>query len=117
MFIAAAWPIVGIFTGDPEVARHAVACLRTVSVGFMTFGFGMTLASALNGAGDTWTPTWINIGCFWCFEIPLAYVLAIPLGWGPLGVYVRDHRRVRRCTPACWCWSSSAAGSGRRAEV
>jgi len=70
------------------VARHAVACLRTVSLGFITFGFGMTLASALNGAGDTWTPTWINVGCFWCFEIPLAYVLAIPLGWGPLGVYV-----------------------------
>ena len=88
VFIAAAWPIVGIFTGDPEVARHAVACLRTVSVGFITFGFGMTLASALNGAGDTWTPTWINVGCFWCFEIPLAYLLAIPLGWGPLGVYV-----------------------------
>jgi putative MATE family efflux protein len=88
LFIAAAWPIVAIFTSDPEVARHAVACLRTVSLGFITFGFGMTLASALNGAGDTWTPTWINVGCFWCFEIPLAYVLAIPLGWGPLGVYV-----------------------------
>ena len=87
LFVLAAWPIVGIFTNDPEVARHAVACLRTVSVGFMTFGFGMTLSSALNGAGDTWTPTWINIGCFWCFEIPLAYVLAIPIGWGPLGVY------------------------------
>jgi putative MATE family efflux protein len=87
VFIAAAWPIVGLFTTDPDVARHAVACLRTVSLGFMTFGFGMTLASALNGAGDTWTPTWINIGCFWSFEIPLAYVLAVTLGWGPPGVY------------------------------
>ena len=106
MFIAAAWPIVGIFTSDPEVARHAVACLRTVSVGFMIFGFGMTLSSALNGAGDTWTPTWINIGCFWCFEIPLAYVLAIPLGWGPVGVYAAitigvlgARRRVRARVP------------------
>ncbi len=87
VFIAAAWPIVGIFTTDPEVGRHAVACLRTVSLGFMTFGVGMTLSSALNGAGDTWTPTWINIGCFLGLEIPLAYLLAIPFSWGPAGVY------------------------------
>ena len=87
IFIAAAHPIVGFFTTDPEVARHALACLRTVSVGFMAFGFGMTLTSALNGAGDTWTPTWINLALFWCFEIPLAYVLARPLGVGPVGVY------------------------------
>ncbi|MGE0360965.1 MAG: MATE family efflux transporter [Vicinamibacterales bacterium] len=87
VFIAAAHPIVAIFTTDMEVARHAVACLRTVSLGFILFGLGMTLSSALNGAGDTWTPTWINIGCFWGVEIPLAYALAVPLGWGPLGVY------------------------------
>jgi Na+-driven multidrug efflux pump len=87
IFIAGAWPIVGFFTSEPDVARHAVNCLRTVSVAFMAFGFGMTLSSALNGAGDTWTPTWINLGAFWCFEIPLAYVLALPIGWGPSGVY------------------------------
>lgn len=88
MFFALATPIVGLFTADPAVAGHAVACLRTVSIGFVTFGFGMTLSAALNGAGDTWTPTWINLGCFWCLEIPLAYVLARPLGWGPMGVFV-----------------------------
>ncbi len=88
VFVAAAEPIVGVFTTDPDVARHAVACLRTVSVGFLFYGFGMTLSSALNGAGDTWMPTWINIGCFWCFELPLAWLLAVPLGWGPTGVYV-----------------------------
>jgi Na+-driven multidrug efflux pump len=87
IFIVAARPIVGFFTDDAEVAMHAIACLRTVSVAFMAFGFGMTLTSALNGAGDTWTPTWINLGSFWCFEIPLAYVLARTLGVGPVGVY------------------------------
>ncbi len=86
-FFALAWPIVGIFTTDPEVARHAVACLRTVGFGFVLFGLGMTLSSALNGAGDTWTPTWINLGAFWCFEIPLAYYLARVAGWGSEGVY------------------------------
>jgi putative MATE family efflux protein len=87
VFMILARPIVSVFTTDPEVAQHAVECLRTVSVAFMSFGFGMTLTSALNGAGDTWTPTWINLGLFWCFEIPLAYVLARPLGVGPIGVY------------------------------
>jgi putative MATE family efflux protein len=87
LFVAGAWPIVGVFTTDAEVARHAVTCLRSVSVAFVAFGFGMTLTSALNGAGDTWTPTWINLACFWSLEIPLAYVLARPLGWGPMGVY------------------------------
>ena len=70
--MAAAGPIVGFFTSDPEVARHGVACLRTLSFGFILFGLGMTLSSALNGAGETWMPTWIDIGRFWCFEIPLA---------------------------------------------
>jgi putative MATE family efflux protein len=88
VFIAGAWPIVGVFTTEADVAQYAVTCLRTVSLAFMTFGFGMTLTSALNGAGDTWTPTWINLACFWCLEIPLAYGLALPLGWGPMGVYV-----------------------------
>ncbi len=53
----------------------------------MAFGFGMTLTSALNGAGDTWTPTWINLVAFWSVEIPLAYTLAITLELGPIGVY------------------------------
>jgi putative MATE family efflux protein len=87
VFYALAYPVVAIFTADPEVTAHAVECLRTVGIGFALFAVGMTLSSALNGAGDTWTPTWINLGCFWCFEIPLAFVLARPLGWGPQGVY------------------------------
>jgi Na+-driven multidrug efflux pump len=45
------------------------------------------LTQAFNGAGDTWTPTWINFACFWVWQIPLAWWLAIGLGWGPRGVY------------------------------
>ncbi len=87
-FVVAAPSIVGIYTDDPAIARHAVYCLRIVSLGFVFYAYGMVLTQSFNGAGDTWTPTWINLGCFWLWEIPLAGVLAIYLGLGPPGVYL-----------------------------
>ena len=53
----------------------------------MLYAWGMATVQGLNGAGDTRTPTWINLGCFWLFQVPLAYALAIPLGGGEAGVY------------------------------
>lgn len=87
VFLALAPQIVSIFTSDPAVAPHAVACLRIVSLGFVFFAYGLVLTQAFNGAGDPWTPTWLNFGCFWLWQIPLAYLLAVYLGWGPSGVY------------------------------
>ena len=86
-FVIFAERMVSIFTRDPDVARYAAACLRTSSYGFLFYAYGMVLTNALNGAGDTWTPTWINLGCFWCWELPLAYVLANYAGMGPYGVF------------------------------
>jgi putative MATE family efflux protein len=86
-FILFAESIAGIFTRDTAVLSYATSCLRTVSFGFLFYAYGMVLTNALNGAGDTWTPTWINLGCFWCWEIPLAYVLANYAGLGPRGVF------------------------------
>ncbi|MES2359032.1 MAG: MATE family efflux transporter [Gemmatimonadota bacterium] len=88
LFVIAATPIVGIFTGDPLVASYAVDCLRTVSYGFLLYAGGMVLTQAFNGAGDTWTPTVLNLLVFWIFEIPLAYVLAKTLNMGPHGVFL-----------------------------
>jgi len=87
MFAIFTQPIVGIYTSDPAIAAHAIACLRIVSLGFVFYAFGMVLTQSFNGAGDTWTPTLINIGCFWMWEIPLAWLLALKLGFGPAGVY------------------------------
>jgi putative MATE family efflux protein len=87
VFVAFAPWVVAIYTSDPEVAAHAVACLRIVSLGFVFYAFGMVLTQSFNGAGDTWTPTWINLGCFWCFELPAAYFMALRLGLGPKGVF------------------------------
>jgi Na+-driven multidrug efflux pump len=88
VFIAFAPAIVAIYTSDAEVARHAVSCLRIVASGYVFYAYGMVLTQSFNGAGDTWTPTWINFGCFWLWEIPLAWFLALQLGFGPPGVYI-----------------------------
>jgi putative MATE family efflux protein len=86
-FAVFAHPIVGIFTHDPAVVPFGVGCLRIVSLGFPFYAYGMVLTQSFNGAGDTWTPTVLNLLVFWLWEIPLAFILAGPLGWGPTGVF------------------------------
>jgi putative MATE family efflux protein len=88
LFVVFAPYIVTVFTSDPAVTGYAVACLRTVAIGFPFYAYGMVLTSAFNGAGDTWTPTWINLLVFWLWEIPIAYALAIAFDMGPAGVFV-----------------------------
>jgi putative MATE family efflux protein len=87
VFILAAGPIIGAFTADAETALLGAKCLRIVSAGFIFYAFGMVLEQAFNGAGDTTTPTLINLGCFWVVELPLAWWLANPLGFGPFGAF------------------------------
>ncbi|MEO6235917.1 MAG: MATE family efflux transporter [Vicinamibacterales bacterium] len=87
VFLGAAPLITSFFTTDPLVQPHAVRCLRIVSLGFVFYAYGMVLTSAFNGAGDTWTPTVINLFVFWLFEIPLAWFLAHRGGFGPTGVF------------------------------
>src|ERR687897_614198 len=79
--------ITRLFTSDPAVQPFAIGCLRTVSLGFVFYAAGMVLTSAFNGAGDTWTPTLINVGVFWLFEIPLAWWLATHTPLGARGVF------------------------------
>jgi len=88
LFFLAARPIAGLFTNDPEVLPFAIDCLRTVSLGFLFYAVGMVLTQSFNGAGDTWTPTLINLGVFWLWEIPLAWWLAVHAGFGPRGVFL-----------------------------
>ena len=87
VFVALAPQIVSIYTTDPAIVPGAIACLRIVSLGFPLFAYGMVLTQAFNGAGDAWTPTWINVACFWAWQMPLAYALALSHGQGPSGVY------------------------------
>jgi len=87
LFLIGAPQIARLFADDAEVQQFAVSCLRTVSLGFLFYAAGMVLTAAFNGAGDTWTPTLINLGVFWLFEIPLAWWLATQTPLGPRGVF------------------------------
>jgi putative MATE family efflux protein len=88
VFLAGAPFITSLFTTDPLVQPYAIGCLRTVSLGFIFYACGMVLTSAFNGAGDTWTPTVINLFVFWLFEIPFAWFLAHRGGFGARGVFI-----------------------------
>ncbi|MBC7931688.1 MAG: MATE family efflux transporter, partial [Rubrivivax sp.] len=87
-FVVFAGQIVGVFTQDPAVYAYGVDCLRIVAAGFLFYAYGMVITQSFNGAGDTWTPTIINLFVFWLWELPLAYVLAFTFGFGPRGVFL-----------------------------
>lgn len=88
VFIFLPEPVVGLFSRDPEVLRAGSACLRIISYGYIAYAYGMVVVQAFNGAGDTVTPTLINLGCYWIFQIPLAYVLAVNWGMEDHGVFL-----------------------------
>jgi putative MATE family efflux protein len=91
VFVIFAGPIVGIFThaaAGPEVERYGTDCLRIIACGFLFYAYGMVITQSFNGAGDTRTPTIINVFVFWLWEIPLAYVLAFVFKMGPHGVFL-----------------------------
>jgi Na+-driven multidrug efflux pump len=88
VFLFGAGWIVSFFSSDPVVSDYAVDALRIISAGYVFYGVGMVMINAFNGAGDTWTPTWINLVVFWAVQIPLAYLLAKVFRMGPLGVFI-----------------------------
>jgi putative MATE family efflux protein len=80
-------PIIRLFSNDPAVVPLAASCLRIVSCGNVAYAYGMVMLQAFNGAGDTVTPTIVNLFGFWLLEIPLAYALAVRLHFEANGAY------------------------------
>jgi putative MATE family efflux protein len=80
--------IVQLFADDPEILRYGTNCLRIMGIGYPMYAIGMIIIQALNGAGDTRTPSLMNFLCFWIIQIPLAYWLATVGGLGPNGVFL-----------------------------
>lgn len=88
LFFTCAEFFVSLINNDPAVVKTAVLALRIVSLGYIFYGVGMVMINAFNGAGDSKTPTWINLFWFWVFQIPFAYLLAIVWNMGPTGVFI-----------------------------
>jgi len=88
IFLLFAEFIISFFTKEESVISYAVSAMRIISAGYIFYGIGMVMANAFNGAGDTKTPTIINLIGFWFFQIPLAYLLAKVAGFGPYGVFI-----------------------------
>jgi putative MATE family efflux protein len=88
VFLIFAGPLIRIFTTDAAVVPYGIDALRFVSYGYVFYAYGMVMVAAFNGAGDTTTPTWINLGCYWMLQIPLAYTLANIVGLGAQGVFL-----------------------------
>jgi putative MATE family efflux protein len=88
IFLLLPGPIVHILNKDAEVNAYAVQALQVMSLGYIFYGVGMVVTNAFSGAGDTKTPTLINLVGFWLFQIPLAYLLALSFSFGPKGVFL-----------------------------
>jgi putative MATE family efflux protein len=88
IYILFAESLIKLFISDPEVIPYGRDCLRYIAFGYAFYAYGMIVVQSFNGAGDTTTPTFINLLCHWLVQIPLAYTLAVPMGFGPKGVYI-----------------------------
>ncbi|MGD0298675.1 MAG: MATE family efflux transporter [Bryobacteraceae bacterium] len=88
IFAAFAERIIGLFTNDPAVVPIAVSGLRLLSYGNISYAYGMVVTAAFNGAGDTFTPTILNLICFWVVQIPVAWLLAFHTSLGPRGAFI-----------------------------
>lgn len=109
LFVIFSRPIVMLFTGDPEVLHYGSRALWIVSLAFPLYAAGACFSAAFNGAGDTRTPLWLNLCCFWFGQIPLAWLLSNPLALGPTGVFIA----VPFCFSIAALWSGLLFKRGR----
>jgi Na+-driven multidrug efflux pump len=87
VFITFAPKLVSIFTNDQAVAEVASSALRIISYGYVFYAWGMVAIQAFNGAGDTVTPTLINLFCFWVLQLPIAWWLAFHTSMQSRGIF------------------------------
>ncbi|MDO6518047.1 MATE family efflux transporter [Zobellia uliginosa] len=88
VYLFFAYDIVGWFNTNPVVVENGGLCLQVIAVGYVFYAYGMVVTQAFNGAGDTGTPTKLNLIAFWLFQLPFAYLAAITFEWGAMGVFV-----------------------------
>ncbi len=112
LFVLFSKPIIRIFTSDLAVQEYGAMSLQIIGTGYVFYGIGMVMIQALNGSGDTKTPTWINFVCFWLLQIPLAYILAKPLNMGPTGAFISIP--VAETVIAIWAYAIFKRGKWKK---
>jgi putative MATE family efflux protein len=115
IFLFFASPIIRFFSQDESVIAYGVRSLRIIGAGFVFYGLGMVMTQAINGAGDTRTPTLINFVGFWMFQIPFAYFLAIFLNLGSTGAFIAIP--VAESFIALMAWYYFRKGKWREVQV
>ncbi|MBC7848657.1 MAG: MATE family efflux transporter [Chitinophagaceae bacterium] len=115
LFVLFSKPIIRIFTNDVAVQEVGALALQIIGTGYIFYGIGMVMIQALNGSGDTKTPTWINFICFWLFQIPLAYVLCKVLDMGPTGAFIAIP--VAETAIAIWAYIIFKKGKWKKVVV
>ena len=88
VYLFFSYDIVGWFSANPVVVENGGLCLQIIAVGYIFYAYGMVVTQAFNGAGDTGTPTKINLIAFWLFQLPFAYLMAIIFNLGAMGVFI-----------------------------
>lgn len=88
LFVIFAGPIVRLFSDETAVQAVGESCLRIIASGYLFYAYGMVFSQAFNGAGDAWTPTLLNLLCFWCGQMPLAWYLSSRTSLGLVGIPV-----------------------------
>ena len=88
IFIVYAHPVISIFSNDAAVVKQGAIALQIICAGYVFYAYEMVIGQAFNGAGDTFTPTFLNFLAFWVIQIPLAYYLANYTPLGSIGVYI-----------------------------
>jgi putative MATE family efflux protein len=108
-------PIMRIFTQDEAIIGYGAKALKIIGSGYVFYGIGMVMTQALNGAGDTRTPTIINLICFWAFQVPLAYFLAKGLDMKETGAFIAIP--VAETLLAVLAWFYFKKGNWKKIEV
>ncbi len=87
IYVFLAPTFLGWFSDNPNVVKYGALCLQVIAAGYIAYAYGMVVIQSFNGSGDTKTPTVINFVCFWLFQLPFAYLMAVELDFGPSGVF------------------------------
>lgn len=115
VFIIFSGSLIRLFTTEPDVLAFGTQALWIVSLAFPLYAAGMCFESAFNGAGDTWTPARLNFLCLWVLQIPIALLLAKPLGLGATGVVISVPAGYSLLT--LWSWLLFRRGRWKAQKV